>query len=58
MTQIGRMFEQEKMEAVNNAIEETRQDDLFRFAAQQANMSIEDFCKAMEEHGYRVPQLA
>ena len=68
MTQIGRMFEQEKIDAVNNAIEETRQDDLFRFvhaggmtidfASQQANMSVEDFSKAMEEHGYRAPQLA
>ena len=68
MTQIGRMFEQEKIDAVNNAIEETRQDDLFRFvhaggmtidfASQQANMSVEDFSKAMVEHGYRAPQLA
>ena len=72
MTQIGRMFEQEKIDAVNtavsNAIRETRQNDLFKYvkdgvmtmdyAAIQANMSVEDFSKAMEEHGYRVPQLA
>ena len=72
MTQIGRMFEQEKQEAVNNAVNnaviENTRNNLFKyvnaggmsldFAAQQANMSVEDFSKAMEEHGYRVPQLA
>ena len=68
MTQIGRMFEQEKQEAVNSAVIENTQNNLFKYvndgmmptyyAAQQANMSIEDFSKAMEEHGYRVPELA
>ena len=67
MTQIGRMFEQEKQEAVNNAVIENTQSNLFKyvnaggmsldFAAQQANMSVEDFTKAMEEHGYRLPQI-
>ena len=72
MTQIGRMFEQEKIDAVNEAVNEAvienTYSNLFKyvyaggmaidFAAQQANMSVEDFSKAMEEHGYRVPQLA
>lgn len=71
MTQIGRMFEQEKQEAVNNAVNnaviESTLSNLFKyvnaggmsldFAAQQANMSVEDFTKAMEEHGYFVPQI-
>lgn len=72
MTQIGRMFEQEKEDAVNNAVNnavrETTQNNLFKYvndgvmsmdyAAIQANMTVENFSKAMEEHGYRVPQLA
>ena len=68
MTQIGRMFEQEKIDAVNEAVIENTYSNLFKyvnaggmtidFAAQQANMSVEDFSRAMEEHGYCVPQLA
>ena len=60
MTQIGRMFEQEKEDAVKEA--------LFRyvaeggmtveFAAQQADLSIEEFCKEMENNGYFIPQPA
>ena len=64
MTQIGRMFEQEKIDAVRDATIS----NLFKYvsdgvmnidyAAGQVNMSVEDFSKAMEEHGYRAPQLA
>ena len=64
MTQIGRMFEQEK----EDAVKEARLNDLFRyvsaggmnvdFAAQQANLSVEEFCREMEARGYLVPQLA
>ena len=65
MTQIGRMFEQEKQEAVNQAVNQAISNNLFKYvndgmmptdyAARQANMSVEDFAKAMEEHGYRIP---
>ena len=68
MTQIGRMFEQEKIDAVNEAVIENTYSNLFKYvsdgvmnidyAAGQVNMSVEDFSKAMEEHGYRAPQLA
>ena len=72
MTQIGRMFEQEKIDAVNEAVSEAvienTYSNLFKYvsdgvmnvdyAAGQVNMSVEDFSKAMEEHGYRAPQLA
>ena len=65
MTQIGRIFEQEKQEAVNQAVNQAISNNLFKYvndgmmptdyAARQANMSVEDFAKAMEEHGYRIP---
>ena len=64
MTQIGRMFEQEKEDAVREA----RLKDLFSYvsdgamtvdyAAKRANLSVEEFCNEMEAHGYLVPQPA
>ena len=64
MTQIGRMFEKEKEDAVRDSV----QNNLFKYvndgamsidyAAHEANLSVEDFSSAMEAHGYRVPQLA
>ena len=67
MTQIGKMFEQEKQEAVNDAVSNAVNNILFEqvnegvvtvdYASKKANLSVADFTKAMEEHGYRVPQI-
>ena len=63
MTQIGRMFEQEKQEAVNNAVNNILFEQVndgvvtIDYASRKANLSISDFIKAMEEHGYQIPEM-
>lgn len=60
MTQIGRMFEQEKEDAVKEALFSYVSDGAMTvdYAAKRANLSVEEFCREMEAHGYLVPQPA